>query len=166
MRQVHRRLATNRRVILLLAVVLAALASAGLVIYTSTSNTASSNGTSSTMVKLPAGCVKPANGFLIIASNLGYNDSIGHDAGPNSPWPVIRVQQGQTVNIVVCNIDVQPHGFQINHYFDSNIETLDPGQVIKLTPFVASQSGTFQIYCSIFCTIHIYMQYGQLVVSS
>ena len=113
---------------------------------------------------LPPGCVKPPGGFLIIASNLGYNDSITHGA-PQKTWPIITVKQGQTVDIVVCNIDVQAHGFQITHYSDSSEVTLEPGQVLKVPPFVADRAGSFQIYCEIFCSIHIYMQSGQLLVT-
>lgn len=116
-----------------------------------------------TSVTLPPGCVKPAGGFVVIASGLGYNDSIGHGA-PAKPWPIITVKNGTTVKIVVCNTDRQAHGFQITHYFDSSIETVGPGQVITV-PVVADKTGTFQIYCSIFCTIHIYMQSGQLIVT-
>jgi hypothetical protein len=115
-----------------------------------------------TVNPLPPGCTKPPGGFLIVASNLGYNDSIGHGA-PEKPWPIVHVNEGQTVNITVCNTDVQAHGFQITHYFDSSIETVVPGQVMKVS-FVANQAGIFQIYCSIFCSIHIYMQSGQLIV--
>jgi nitrous oxide reductase len=113
---------------------------------------------------LPAGCTKPAGGFLVVASVTGYNDSIGHGA-PGKAWPIIQVRKGSTVNIVVCNIDRQAHGFQITHYYDRSIETVEPGQVIRVS-FVADQTGTFEIYCSIFCTIHIYMQNGQLVVNT
>ncbi|HEV2389883.1 MAG TPA: hypothetical protein VGS04_04080 [Nitrososphaerales archaeon] len=113
---------------------------------------------------LPAGCVKPANGFVIIASDTGFNDSIGHGA-PEKSWPIITVHQGEAVTIVVCNTDRQAHGFQIAHYFDSSIQTVEPGQVLKV-PFVANQAGTFQIYCSIFCTIHVYMQSGLLNVTA
>lgn len=112
---------------------------------------------------LPAGCVKPANGFVIIASDTGFNDSIGHGA-PEKSWPIITVHQGEAVTIVVCNTDRQAHGFQIAHY-DSSIQTVEPGQVLKV-PFVANQAGTFQIYCSIFCTIHVYMQSGLLNVTA
>jgi len=111
---------------------------------------------------LPSGCVKPAEGFLVIASNRGYNDSVDHGV-PENPWPVITVNQGQQVNIAVCNTDVQAHGFQITHYFDSNIESIAPGQVIHVS-FVADQAGDFQIYCSIFCSIHAFMQSGLLRV--
>jgi FtsP/CotA-like multicopper oxidase with cupredoxin domain len=111
---------------------------------------------------LPAGCVKPPGGYLVIANINGFNDSIEHGA-PTTSWPVITVKQGTTVDITVCNADHQAHGFQITHYFDSNIETVDPGQVVHVK-FVANSVGTFDIYCSIFCSIHIYMQNGQLQV--
>jgi FtsP/CotA-like multicopper oxidase with cupredoxin domain len=118
-------------------------------------------------VKLPAGCVRPAGGFLVIASEYGYNDSVLEGAGPTKAWPVITVTQGQTVNITVCNVDTtQSHGFQISNYFDGAIEAVGPGQVLHVPSFVASKAGTFQIYCAIFCTIHLFMEYGQLRVSS
>ena len=113
---------------------------------------------------LPAGCVKPADGFLVIADQNGFNDSIQHGA-PANQWPIIKVKQGSTVNITVCNSDVQAHGFQITHYFDSNIETVSPGKVVRVS-FVADRVGDFTIYCSIFCSVHIYMQSGLLAVSA
>ncbi|MDV3244865.1 MAG: hypothetical protein LYZ66_06830 [Nitrososphaerales archaeon] len=120
--------------------------------------------TTTTGSQLPPGCVRPADGFLIVASNLGYNDSISHGASPDKPWPVINVTVGSTVHIVVCNTDFQTHGFQVSHYYDSSLVTVRPGQVLDVT-FVADQVGTFRIYCNIFCTIHIFMQYGQLRVA-
>jgi len=113
---------------------------------------------------LPSGCAKPAGGYLIIASKLGYNDSVDHGVPENS-WPVITVKQGQQVNIVVCNTDIQAHGFQVTHYFDSSIESISPGQAIHVS-FIASQTGDFQIYCSIFCSVHAFMQSGLLRVTS
>lgn len=113
---------------------------------------------------LPSGCAKPAGGFLIIASKLGYNDSVDHGVPENS-WPVITVKQGQQVNIVVCNTDIQAHGFQVAHYFDSTIESIAPGQTIHVS-FTASQSGDFRIYCSILCSVHAFMQSGLLVVTA
>jgi len=113
---------------------------------------------------LPSGCTKPAGGFLIIASKLGYNDSVDHGV-PANPWPVVTVTKGQQVNITVCNTDIQAHGFQVQHYFDGNIESIAPGQVIHVS-FVADQVGDFQIYCSIFCSVHAFMQSGQLRVLS
>src|SRR5437879_13030355 len=140
-------------ILVALAVSIASVVSA---IYLSTAN----KGTS-----LPAGCVKPANGFLIIASSRGYNDSVGHGVGPNDSWPILTVQRGQSVSITVCNTDIEAHGFQIYHYFDSETVSIAPRQVIRVS-FVANQTGTFRTYCSIFCVPHApYMQYGELIVA-
>ncbi|MBI3841131.1 MAG: hypothetical protein HY297_04150 [Thaumarchaeota archaeon] len=117
--------------------------------------------TGSNHVVLPPGCVKPEGGFLIVASIRGYNDSVDHAA----PWPLISVQSGTTVKITICNIDHQPHGFQVAHFFAGTIVTVSPGQVLPVS-FVANQVGTFRIYCSIFCTVHSFMQQGELVVTA
>jgi len=111
---------------------------------------------------LPPGCVKPFGGFLIIASFNGFNDSVDHGV-PAANWPLIGVQKGANVTVMVCNADSQPHGFQIAHYFDSSIEAVAPGQVLTVS-FVADQAGTFKIYCSILCTVHWAMISGQLTV--
>jgi len=102
------------------------------------------------------------SGYLIIASRTGFNDSISHGAPPNA-WPIVTVNKGDTVKLVVCNIDSYAHGFQISNYFDSNIESVAPGQVIAVS-FVADKTGTFTIYCSIPCSVHIRMQSGELRV--
>jgi heme/copper-type cytochrome/quinol oxidase subunit 2 len=104
----------------------------------------------------------PSEGFLIVASKLGFNDSLNHGA-PTTSWPVITVHQGQQVNIVVCNNDVEAHGFQITHYLESSIESVAPGQAIHLS-LVADRQGNFDMYCSIFCSIHPFMQNGLLKV--
>jgi FtsP/CotA-like multicopper oxidase with cupredoxin domain len=122
-------------------------------------------GGTTSSVALPAGCVRPAGGFLIIQSNDGYNDSISQGAGLSKPWPVLTANEGQVVNIVVCNVDVQAHGFQISNYVDSSINVVEPGQIYRVS-FVASQSGSFLIYCAIPCSIHFFMQFGQLRVSA
>jgi len=147
----------NRRIALALLAVVLLGAAATAALYV-----ASEGGTSYTAV-LPQGCARPPGGFLIIASNTGYNDSIGHGA-PEKNWPVVDVHQGQNVTIVVCNIDVQAHGFQITHYYDKSEVTIVPGQVIRVN-FVADQVGSYSIYCEIFCSIHIYMQSGLLNVT-
>jgi hypothetical protein len=123
--------------------------------------TASSNSTST---NLPAGCVKPPGGFLIVASDLGYNDSELH-YGAGS-WPVINVTQGSTVTITVCNTANYAHGFQISGYYQGSLVTIAPGEVLHIPAFVADKAGNFLIYCSIPCPIHIYMQYGELSVAS
>ena len=104
-------------------------------------------------------------GYLIVASDTGYNDSIGHGA-PEKSWPIITVQQGQNVTIVVCNIDVQAHGFQITHYYDSNEVTHHPPDRCTRSTSSPARPGSFDIYCEIFCSIHIYMQSGLLNVTA
>jgi FtsP/CotA-like multicopper oxidase with cupredoxin domain len=100
---------------------------------------------------------------LIIASDTGYNDSADHGV-PQNPWPVVHVTKGTVVNFTVTNVDKQAHGFQVQHYLDSDIETVAPGQSLKVS-FVATESGTFRIYCDIPCTVHWAMQSGELIVS-
>jgi len=118
------------------------------------------------VANLPSGCAKPQGGFLVIASEYGYNDSVLEGAGPAKHWPVINVTLGQSVKIVVCNVDkIQSHGFQIGNYFDSTVESIAPEQVITVS-FVADKAGDFPIYCDIFCSIHLFMQYGELRVLS
>ena len=121
------------------------------------------SGGRATSVALPAGCVKPANGYLVIASDKGYNDSVDHGV-PEKNWPILNVTQGTTVNITVCNTDFQAHGFQVTYYYDSNIVTVVPGQVLHVS-FVATKPGQFRIYCNIFCSIHWAMQSGLLNVT-
>ncbi len=101
--------------------------------------------------------------MLIVASITGFNDSADHGV-PASPWPVVQVSKGTLVNFTVYNSDKQAHGFQVAHYFDSSIETIAPGQTIHVS-FIANETGTFRIYCSIFCTIHWAMQSGELIVT-
>jgi heme/copper-type cytochrome/quinol oxidase subunit 2 len=139
----------KRRLLLGILVVVAVAASATALYVFNVGPTCAGNGS--------------AGNFLIVATANGYNESIAHGVTQSS-WPVIHVAKGTMVNITVCNGDRQAHGFQIAHYFDSNIETVAPGQKITVT-FVADQPGTFRIYCSIFCTIHSFMQSGELVVS-
>lgn len=115
---------------------------------------------------LPQGCSKPAGGYLVVMSRYGYNDSVLEGAGPTKAWPVITVTQNTTVNITVCNADtVEAHGFQISNYFDSDIVSVVPGEIIHVS-FVANRVGTFRIYCAIFCAIHLFMEYGELQVTS
>ena len=126
---------------------------------------ASASGGTTSEVVLPAGCVRPANGFLIIQSKYGYNDSILQGAGESKPWPVVTATQNQTVDIVVCNVDVEAHGFQVANYVEGSVNVVGPGQVVNFS-FVANQKGTFLIYCAIPCSIHFFMQFGELKVLS
>jgi FtsP/CotA-like multicopper oxidase with cupredoxin domain len=110
-------------------------------------------------------CVKPPGYFLIVANLGGFNDSVTHlQKSPNEPWPVVRVHRGDRVNIMVCNTDdYSPHGFAIEHYFDTGV-ALMPHETFRFS-FVAGQAGTFTMYCTIFCPVHPYMLSGQLIVS-
>lgn len=113
---------------------------------------------------LPAGCVRPAGGFLIVGSSMGYNDSVAHGA-PVKPWPILDVTNGSDVAITVCNTYGEPLGFQVAHYFDSKIESISPGQAITVS-FVADEVGTFTIYCSVLSPIHVYLQGGEVNVAA
>ncbi|HEV2137980.1 MAG TPA: cupredoxin domain-containing protein [Nitrososphaerales archaeon] len=106
--------------------------------------------------------VKQPGTFLIIADANGFNDSINHGVPQNS-WPIITVQKGTNVTITVSNTDLEAHGFQVAHYFESSIQTVAPGTSLKVS-FVADQTGSFRIYCSIVCGVHAFMQSGELVV--
>ena len=110
-------------------------------------------------------CVRPAGYFLIVADLTGYNDSVDHlQQAPEAPWPVISVHKGDTVHLLICNIDgYSPHGFAIQHYFDVGV-ALMPHDNYRIS-FVADEDGTFTIYCNIFCPVHPYMQNGELIVS-
>ena len=100
-------------------------------------------------------CDRPPGFFLIIADLSGFNDSVSHGA-PLNPWPVIRVQQGDVVRILVCNKDVtQPHGFAIETYFPVGV-AIAPGEAYKIV-FTATVAGGFVMYCNIFCTVHAFM---------
>jgi nitrous-oxide reductase len=77
---------------------------------------------------------------------------------------IIRVREGDTVNLHITNIEVAPdatHGFAVPQY---NIEaSIDPGEVVNIS-FTATRSGDFAFYCSEFCSaLHLEMQ-GWLLV--
>jgi len=150
---------------LMLALVAAVVVMAGVVVaFFPFTGGKHSTTTWSPPANLPSGCEKPAGGYLIIADEEGFNGSkmVG---SPTASWPNINVTRGSAVNIVVCNADTFTHGFQIDNYFNSNIESVAPGQVITVS-FMASKAGTFRIYCSIFCPVHVFMQSGELSVTA
>jgi len=128
-----------------------------LVVYVSNSGGLGNAGTT-----LPADCAKPAGGFLIVASSLGYNDSMVHGA-PAQSWPIMNIQEGSNVTITICNTYAQTVGFQVIHYLQDKSESVAPGHALTVS-FVADEKGTFSIYCEIFCSIHIYLQGGELKV--
>ena len=107
-------------------------------------------------------CDRPSGYVLLILDNKGLNDSI-HRASPETPSITLSFQRGDTVNILVCNLDtVQSHGFAVSHYFDKGV-TLRPGDAYKVS-FVARDAGSFAIYCNVFCTVHPFML-GKLAVT-
>jgi hypothetical protein len=148
----------RRRLKVVFPVVVLAL---GLVVVAAyASNSAATAGLQSA---LSAGCVKPAGGFLIMVSALGYNDSVSHDA-PAQSWPILDVSDGSNVTITICNSYQQTVGFQVFHYLQSKVEAIQPGHALTVS-FVADEKGTFVIYCSILCSIHLYLQSGELKVT-
>jgi len=109
---------------------------------------------------IPSGQNNSTAVFTIVISRQGFNGSVSYSGA----WPIMKVHKGQTVMIHLENTDpLEPHGFAIDHYFDSGI-ALRPGKTYDLT-IVADQSGTFRVFCNIFCTIHVYMQNGELIVN-
>ena len=151
---------SRRSLVVILAVCLAVAASAVAIAVPSLNRVSSTTQTTSTT--LPPGCVKPVGGFLIIASELGYNDSRAHGA-PAESWPILQITQGTDVNITVCNTYVAPVGFQVQHYLQSQVETILPNSVVSIS-FVANETGSFSIYCAVFSAIHLYLQGGVLEV--
>jgi heme/copper-type cytochrome/quinol oxidase subunit 2 len=80
-------------------------------------------------------------------------------------WPVMKVQCNDTVVIHLENVNSsEDHGFQIIYYFNTGI-ALSPGQSHKIT-FKATKIGNFPVLCNIECSIHPFMQSGELIVTS
>lgn len=104
--------------------------------------------------------------FTIIESDPGnpYEGMNGSAYHLSTSWPVMQVMKGQKVTIHVINCaSSEPHGFAITHYFNQGV-ALQAGHSYTIT-FVADQTGTFRVYCNIFCSIHALMQNGELIVS-
>jgi len=148
----------RKRVMVTFSVAVTVLGLALLVVYVSSSGAVGSAGS-----VLPADCARPAGGFLIVASSLGYNESMVHGA-PSQSWPVMDIQEGSNVTITICNTYQQAVGFQVIHYLQDRMEIVAPGHALTVS-FVADQKGTFTIYCAIFCAIHLYLQGGELKVT-
>ena len=123
-----------------------------------------SNRTQAATVISNPGCTKPEGGFLIVASDTGFNDSAAHlQADPSQPYPLITVAQGSNVTITICSMSkVETHGFAIDHYFPVG-KVLHPGDSFTIT-FEAEQTGIFSVYCNVLCPIHEWMLQGELVV--
>lgn len=96
--------------------------------------------------------------FTIIADTNGFNNS----RLTTGAWPVLTVHRCDKVVITVVNRDAQAHGLAITGYAPSGV--IAPPQTIQTLTFLANQRGQFRIYCNIFCTVHVFMQSGLLLV--
>jgi heme/copper-type cytochrome/quinol oxidase subunit 2 len=104
------------------------------------------------------GCDRPSGYVSIVLDSSGFNNS-----GRSFP-NLLQYKLGQTVNLLVCNLDsVDAHGLVIDHYFVTGV-TLRPGQSYKIS-FVANDAGTFLIYCNVLCPVHDLMR-AQLSVTN
>ncbi len=102
--------------------------------------------------------------FVVVMGDSGINVGFNGSRYHNGPWPIMNVTLGQTVFIHVINNDtVQSHGFAIQQYFTGF--SISPRSCGNVTPFTAFQTGSFLVYCYIFCTIHSFMQNGRLNIS-
>ena len=73
----------------------------------------------------------------------------------------IAVKQGQTVVIRITSVDV-PHGFALDDY---NIYTfVPPGQTVDIK-FIATEKGTFEFFCNVYCGEGHSNHRGMLIVS-
>jgi hypothetical protein len=105
---------------------------------------------------------KPSGYFLIIANDNGYNNSASMNLN-DTYFPVLKVVQGSTVNILFCNLShEQTLGIAIEHY-DTAGAVLQPNKATLIT-FRADQSGDFRMYSPIFSTVHYATQSGLLEV--
>ena len=109
----------------------------------------------------PQGCNRPPGYVSLILVSSGFNNSNAQTTPGRLPTP-LQFQKGETVNLLVCNIDTGTHGFAITHYADIGV-TLRAGESYKIS-FVAKDTGDFTIYCNIFCPVHQFMT-AQLVVA-
>lgn len=103
--------------------------------------------------------------FTIIESDRGpYEGMNGSAYHIGEAWPVMEVQQGDTVIIhIISENSEEAHGFTILHYFDPGVGLL-PGGTYTVR-FVANENGTFVITCLLFCAIHPVMDYGKFIVN-
>jgi heme/copper-type cytochrome/quinol oxidase subunit 2 len=145
-----------------LVIVVATVALAATVLFF-----ASLHGFSPSQGATPVGginCTSYTNTFTVIASESGYNDSVGHGA-PSKPWPILCARAGEEVTITVVNQDnVEPHGFAVAGYLDAGVTVL-PGKTDTVS-FYASAPGDYKVYCNVICAVHAFMQSGVLVLSA
>lgn len=120
----------------------------------------------STPVSTSSGLASKTVYFTIIMSDTGPLEGMNGSAHHVSQaWPVITVQQGEAVVILLLSRNSsEAHGFEISHYFNQGV-ALEPGGSYTIK-FVANDPGSFLITCPIFCAIHPLMDFGRLIVQS
>ena len=108
-------------------------------------------------------CQSYTTTFTVVATQSGYNDSIGNGA-PSKHWPILCAQVGEQITITFINEDtVEPHGFAVAGYDDAGV-TILPGKSTTIT-FYAASPGDYKIYCNVICAVHVFMQSGLLVIA-
>ncbi len=98
--------------------------------------------------------------FTIVADLGGYNGSRYQEGS----GPLMRVHRCDWVEIRLVNHDVQAHGLAVDFYAVNGVEAVGGGSEPVRLPFLATKSGEFRVYCTIVCSVHNYMQHGQLSV--
>lgn len=74
----------------------------------------------------------------------------------------IEVKQGETVNLVIRNVDPVTHGFYLPG-LDVTAGEIKAGDVRELT-FTPHTAGEYSFYCSVWCSdFHMHMR-GKLIV--
>lgn len=107
------------------------------------------------------GCNRPPGYVSLILDSSGFNNSKAQITPSRLPT-LLQFQKGETINLLVCNFDTEPHGFAITHYADTGV-TLSRGGSYTIS-FVAGETGDFTIYCNILCALHPFLL-GKLVVA-
>jgi len=129
---------------------------------------ASLSGAASSVEHVASGGTGDTAYFLIVAADppspyAGFNGS--YYLPTTDQLPTMNVRQGQTVSIHVINCaSGESHGFAVSYYDENSNVSIQPGHSYDVT-FTATKTGSFRVYCDIFCAIHPFMQNGALIVS-
>src|SRR5215472_3966621 len=97
--------------------------------------------------------------FTIVANLTGYNNSKLN----NGQGPFFSVPKCSRVTVNLANRDVQPHGLAVDFYSAHGVEAI--GGDTQSLPLLAYKTGTFRIFCNIYCSVHTYMLHAQLTVT-
>ena len=76
---------------------------------------------------------------------------------------MMNVEMCDQVTIRITNQDSQAHGLAVDYYSPRGLSP--QGGETQTLSFTAAKAGQFRVFCNIFCTVHIYMQNGQLNVT-